>query len=114
MKKNLILAFALLSLVLCVQHVHGQISSKSFEFRDGNLYDVDLFVIKGDNKTHAFEMNSSSVDYKSLFRINPQLIQGIQVLNEEQLHGGKRKVVIVTLKKDMLNTLPEDMRSKFH
>lgn len=114
MKKNLILAFALVSFVLCVQHVHGQISSKPFEFRDGNLYDVDVFVIKADNKTHAFEMDSSSVDYKSLFRINPQFIQEVQVLNEEQLHVGKRKILIITLKKDMLNALPEDMRSKFH
>lgn len=114
MKKNLILAFASLSLVLFSQHAHGQISSKPLEFRSGGLYDVDLFVIKGDNKTHVFEMDTTSVDYKSFSRVDPDWIQEIQVLNEDQLQGGKRKVLIVTLKKDKVNALPEDMKSKFH
>ena len=74
---------------------------------------VDHFIIKGDNKTHEFKGDTSSVDYKSLSRIDPNWIKEIKVLKNEQLEGKTKKSVIITLKKGKLKKLPDDMRKKF-
>lgn len=77
------------------------------------MNEIDHFIIKGDNKTYEFKMDTSSVDYKSLSKINPDWIKAIDVLKNKQLEGGAKTVVVITLKNNKFNKLPVDMRNKF-
>jgi hypothetical protein len=116
MVKRTFVTFLTLTLaVLVIGSAVGQVATQPFAIRDANKepVDVDHFIIKGDNRTYEFKMDTASVDYKSLSRIDPNWIKKVEILKGEQLHGGDQTVVIITLKKGKIKRLPDDMRAKF-
>jgi hypothetical protein len=101
--------------VLSTDSARGQLTTRPFTIRDSNkgTIDVDHFIIKGGNKNYEFKGDTSSIDYKSLSRIDPNWIKGIEILREERLNGGTATVVIIKLKKGKIKKLPDDMKAKF-
>lgn len=96
--------FTFLTLVLstlAVPYAHGQVTSQRFVILDSNkrAIDIDHFIIKGDNKNHAFKMDTASVEYRSLSGIDPSWIKEVEVLKDKPLHGGTNTVVVITLRK---------------
>lgn len=101
--------------VLSTDSARGQLTTRPFTIRDSNkgTIDVDHFIIKGDNKAYEFKGDTLSIDYKSLSRIDPHWIKGIDILKEERLNGGTETFVIIKLKKGKIKKLPDDMKAKF-
>jgi hypothetical protein len=117
MRSNFLLLFGILILFSLHSHTgFGQKKQSSFANYDasGKKIDISYVIIKGDEKSYQFEMDSLSADFRSLSEIDPNWIKSIEILKYKPLEGDTKNGMIMTLKKRKLNKLPSDMKRKFH
>jgi hypothetical protein len=95
--------------------VLAQTTKNLFPVYDSNGAAIDFahVIVKADGKTYAVKYDTSGNDYKSLSQINPHWIKSIDILKENQLQGGTKTVLIMTLKRRRLSKLPTDLKSRF-
>lgn len=91
------------------------VDHKSFEV--SNILDP-LFIILADGKSLEVLNNPNTKDSVSLNQFNPEWIESITVLKgkdstDKYGERGQNGAVLITLKKDILNTMPIEISRKF-
>ncbi|HEV8512180.1 MAG TPA: hypothetical protein VGQ59_02855 [Cyclobacteriaceae bacterium] len=101
-------------LLVSYSQLLGQVTPEPFVIRDSNrgINNIDFYIIKGGNKSYEFKADTSSADYKELCRINPNWIEAIDILKNQQLRDGTKTVVVITLKKKKVNELSSNLKGK--